>query len=328
MNFDIGELHPNTPHLFADLAELLLLVDYNGRTKLHANDLESLLITGAVNADELDEEDDADQADRSSADRHSRHDRQIEDVMTHLAYRAAVFGPTYPFIVQGESLELEAEPIGMQRIYRLLLACSRLRSFDGMGVRQRWAKAFSELGKMAMEGLVPPYALTRIFDANSSDRHNYYGTDLRAALRILGPDLGVLSINEVECDKAGPSGDAGFDLIASLNFQDGASTAYAILGQCGAQETGWPKKTLEAHSLNFRNYFQAQFDYPGVMFTPVCYRTATGEWVNNKSVNGILLADRGRMLQLIDLQKSLPKVVTEPWFISFEAELSAYSSPD
>lgn len=328
MNFEIGELHPNTPHLFADLAELLLLADYNGRTRLHVNDLESLLTTGAVNADELDEEEDADQAERSSADRHSRHDRQIEDVMTHLAYRAAAFGPAYPFTVQGETLVLEAAPAGLQRIYRMLLVCSRLRSFDGIGVRQRWAKAFAELGKVALEGLVPSYALTRIFDANSRDRQAYYGTDLRAALRILGPDLGVLSINESECDKAGPSGDAGFDLIASLNFQDGAATAYALLGQCGAQEIGWPKKTLEAHSLNFRSFFQVQFDYPGVMFTPVCYRTATGEWVDNKSVNGILLADRGRILQLIDLQKSLAHVISEPWFVAFETELIEYSSPD
>jgi hypothetical protein len=40
MTFKIGEVHPNTPHLFADLVELLLLVGYERRDYIHKNDLE------------------------------------------------------------------------------------------------------------------------------------------------------------------------------------------------------------------------------------------------------------------------------------------------
>ena len=56
MTFEIGELHPNSPHLFADLAELLLLANHNGRKFLHLNDLESLLNAGSISADEIDED--------------------------------------------------------------------------------------------------------------------------------------------------------------------------------------------------------------------------------------------------------------------------------
>lgn len=112
-------------------------------------------------------------------------------------------------------------------------------------------------------------------------------------------------------------------MVALIDFDDGAATSFAVLGQCGAQETGWPKKTLEAHSLKYRNYFQMQFDYPGVMFTPVCFRTSDGEWSDNQSANGIFLADRGRILKLLDLQNQWLNISQEQWFIDFETELGS-----
>ncbi len=324
MSFEIGEIHPNTPHLFADLAELLLLVGSIGRSSLHKNDLEELLNNGSISPEESDDEDEAEQeaseTNISTAERTGRIERQLEDAFTQLDYRANALSDYYPFTVEGELLVLKDALSEKHRVYRLLLACSRLRSFGRKGLPQRWAKNFAKLSKIAMEALVPTMAETRIFDANSDDRRDYYSTDLRIALTKLGNDLGVLVINEVECNNAGSSGDAGFDLIATIKFDDGAATNFALLGQCGAQESGWPSKTLEAHSINLRHYFQAQFDYPSVMFTPVCYRAATGEWVNNKCANGILLADRLRILSLIEAHNQWAVLVQLPWFNEFEQE--------
>lgn len=327
MTFDIGELHPNSPHLFADLAELLLLVNHNGRKFLHLNDLESLLNAGSISADEIDEDEEADQSEKSSADQNSRRDRQLEDVFTQLVYRSAALAGFYPFTVDRDRIEL-IEPLSDdQRIYRLLVACSRLRSFGKKGLAQGWARHFSELSSAALKGLVPAHAQTRIFDAHSQDRKTYYGNKLSDALIKLGDDLGVLSVNHDECAKAGTStGDGGFDLVAWIDFADGGATNYAVLGQCGAQETGWPKKTLEAHSLHARNYFQMQFDYPGVMFTPVCYRNSDGAWASNKTTNGILLADRIRILNLVKSDSSIKKIVNCAWFASFESEFSEFKS--
>lgn len=323
-SFEIGDLHPNTPHLFADLAELLLLVGYNGRSRLHANDLEALLTGQGINSDEIDEEYEEDQALATSAERSSRHERQIEDVMGQLAYRAGSFGNSYPFSVMGSTLALNPTLSDPQRLYRLLVACSRLRSFGLGGLPQRWAKTFTKVARIAMEGLAAGTAVTRIFDANSDDRNGYYGTDLREALKVMGNDLAVLSVNEDECNKASSSGDGGYDLISVLAFDDDAVTNYAILGQCGAQETGWPGKTLEAHAINCRHYFQMQMDYPSVMFTPVSYRGATGEWVDNRCANGILLADRRRILHLIDARQGLADIVAAQWFVDFELEFEQF----
>ena len=324
MSFEIGELHPNSPHLFADLAVLLLLLSYKGRSYIHSNDLESLITSSDINSDEIDEEKDEQAEERSSAERHSRADRQIEDVLSQLEYRAKAFGDSYPFTVSGQKLKIKPSLNESHRVYRLLVSCSRLRSFNKAGIPQNWARVFARVAKIAMAGLASQSAVTRIFDANSDDRRDYYGTDLREALKVLGRDLAVLKVNEDECNKASSSGDAGYDLVSVLSFNDGAATHHALLGQCGAQETEWPKKTLEAHPINCQHFFQMQLAYQSVMFTPVCYRNTTGEWVNNKCTNGVLLVDRLRAIHLIGIQAAFADLSTQSWFIDFETKFGQF----
>jgi hypothetical protein len=332
MDFVIGEMHPNTPHLFADLAELVLTTGYNGRKTLHKNHLLNILETGNVSPDELDQEDEAeieaDSTGQSSAEKSDRRERQLEDVLTQLAYRFRALSNYYPFSFDGDELILldNDQLTDKQRVYRLLLACSRLRSFDNKnGIHQHWAKAFANLSKAAICGLLPRHAVVRIFDANSDDRKNYYSTDLRKALRILGRDLGI-EVRDKECDRSSPSGDAGLDIVAVVNFDDGASISYALLGQCGAQETGWPKKTLEAHPIKFRHLFNMPFDYPSVMFTPVCFRASNGEWVDNQCTNGVLMVDRERILKLLDLENRWEEIVSSPWFQDFEDKFNTINA--
>jgi len=325
--FNIGELHPNTPHLFADLVELLLLIGYNGRKKLHSNDIEYLLINKVLSPEELDEEIEEEMRHIASATKLARRDTQIEDIMTHLTYRARAFDSWYPFFISKDSLEIFDNLSAKHRLYKLLLACSRLRSFGREGgIPQRWARSFTKVSKLALQSLAPAKATTKIFDANSDDRRDYYGTNLRDALKILGKDLAVLDINKKICETVEPSGDGGFDLISNLLFDDGATVNFSLLGQCGAQEKEWPSKTLEAHSIKLRHYFQVQYDYPCVMMTPVCYRNSDGSWVDPGATNATLLADRGRMLQLIDDDVLVETTVSESWFSEFEQQFSEYTT--
>lgn len=328
MRFKIGDIHRNTPYLFADLAELVLLVGYNGRRSLHKNDLESLVNNNGISFEELDEEEDADiEFEGSGAEKNDRLERQLEDVLTQIDYRSKALAHYYPFVVRGESIMLKSNLTKKQKVYKFLLACSRLRSFDKAGIAQLWAKAFTEISKIAMKGLLPNNAEIRIFDANSNDRKAYYTHSLKEALKRLGNELAV-EVNNAECDKAGTSGDAGLDIVALINFDDGAKTSYAILGQCGAQETAWPRKTLESHSMRYRAYYQILFDFPNVMFTPVCYRTADGNWWNTQAATGVLLLDRIRILKLIEMQNRWEEIVDSVWFQGFEEAIETVVSPD
>lgn len=325
--FEVGEIHPNTPHLFSDLAELLLLTNQIGRSFIHKSDLESLLSHGAISTDEIDEEADAeeeaDKTGKSSAERLSRNEKQLDDLFSQLSYREKTLTEYYPFSISGEELHKNDHISEKTKIYRFLVACSRLRSFPGPGISQKWAKFFTDLCKIALGGLLPIDAEIRIFDANSNDRRTYYSPDLRQALKKLGDDLKVRVIHE-ECDRQSPSGDHGIDLVAIVRFDDGAQSNFAILGQCASQETGWPTKTLESHPISLRDIYSIQMDIPSVLFTPIAYREATGELVNNRWANGILLLDRGRILYLIGKQNKWQEIVTKPWFIEFESDLEGF----
>ena len=234
----------------------------------------------------------------------------------------------YPFQVTGEEISINDEISEKQSVYQFLVACSRLRSFNRSGIPQKWAKHFTELCKIALQGLVPNHAEVRIFDANSDDRRTYYSTNLREALKKLGEDLGVLWINQDECNRENPSGDKGIDLVATVKFSDGSTTNFAILGQCGAQESEWPSKRLEASPIQLRNFFQFQFDYPNTMFIPLCYRNSDGGWGNNFNANAVLLIDRLRILYLIEKQNNWNEVVNSEWFKSFKDEFNEFMKRD
>ena len=322
MSFRIGEIAPNTPHLFADLAELLVLVDPNGRGWIHKNDLLDWRNFADISIEEIDQEIEVLDAIDSDAFRNNIKESQLDDLWTQLEFRAGAMRQYYPFTVQGDKLHI-CETLDIRhRAYRLLLACSRLRSFDNAGgIRQRWAKSFAKLSRLALQGLTPSHSNIRIFDANSDDRREYYSTDFRKALLKLAQDLSFKP-NEEECRGAGSSGDGGIDLVGLVDFGDGAIGNFAIVGQCGAQEKEWPSKRLEASPVNFRHYMQVLFDWPSIMFTPVCYRSATGEWADNRSTNGVLLADRFRMLIMLDKANAWNTLANTDWLSAFEKEFS------
>ncbi|WP_425317551.1 hypothetical protein [Pseudomonas nitroreducens] len=323
--FEVGDFLPNTPHLFADLVELLAFVKLDGKSSIHKNDVISLRQAGVTGAEEVDEEEKETAQLGYGAAKIDRIESQLEDTWTNLKYRESAFKDDYPFVIQGDEIRLKEQLTSRQRVYRLLTCCSRLRSFKkSKGAAQRWAKAFTNTCQVSMKGLVPAHASVRVFDANSDDRQSYYGTDLRNALKILGKDLGVLSINESECNSASASGDGGLDLVSVATESDGATTSFALLGQCGAQETNWPSKTFEAHAFAMRNFYQIQFDYPTIMFTPVCYRNADGAWVSNKPSNGVYLADRLRILSLIKKHTHIYQITQSDWFKNFEKELKSF----
>lgn len=319
VHFKIGDLHPNSPHLFADLAELLVLTSPNTPKTIYKSNLETLIKQGKIHSEELDEiltfeEDEAE----THADVSDKISRQTDDIWSQLEYREQTFEEFYPFAVESNHLKLKSENFtGSQKLYILLLACSRLRSFDqSSGVRQHWAKNFTNLSKEAMSGLAPVGADIKIFDANSDDRRNYYGTNLRHAFEKLGEDLSLIHVNKAECQKESTSGDGGLDIVAIYNFNDNALASHAIFGQCGAQETEWPSKTLEAIPEVFIHLFQYQVYPTSVMFTPVCYRNSDGSWVRNKETNKVLLLDRYRILSLTK-QDNIPNIIETDWFRDF-----------
>lgn len=298
--FEAGEVQIRTPHLAADLLELLISIDYFGKQRVSKNDALSAFVNFECSPEELDEivaEEDDDNIVTNKNERNSKLERQIEDIWSQLSYRDKAFDFFYPFNVENEQISINSSLKNEQKYYLFLLACSRLRSFKAKGICQKWAKLFTEIAKNCLINLLPESAIVKIFDANSDDRKSYYSTDLRQAVRKLCADLGA-RIHEDECQRLSSSGDAGIDLVGIVPFNDNLYSNFAILGQCACQEKNWPSKTIEAHQLNIQHLI-SQFHSINAVFIPISYRDSDGAWVNNKHTNLCLLVDRLRILKTL-----------------------------
>lgn len=304
MAFEIGQLEASSAHLLADLIELIAALGLDGRAAYRPDDVASII------------EGQPDFADNEPRDLGA----SIKGAWPQLEYRAGKLNAAYPFTVRGGALRTRARPAPVGRIYRFLLACSRLRSFE-RSRRTAWAASFTRLSREVLVQLMPGWADVRVFDANSDDRRNYFGTDLREALLILGRDLAT-TVHESECRAQEAAGDAKIDLVAVAKWGDPGFGLHAILGQCAARETEWPSKKLEAHPVGLRAMFSFLNDPVNALFIPVLYRDTNGAWITQTPASGCLLIDRLRILYLLNRRGRLTQLVAEPWFQAFEQEFN------
>jgi len=303
MVFQVGQLEASSAHLLADLIELIAALSLDGRAAYRPDDITSII---------RDQPDFEDHEPRNL-------DASIDEAWPQLEYRGGKLGNAYPFTIRDGALRTRARLAPPARIYRFLLACSRLRSFERPR-RAAWAESFTRLSREVLLQLMPQWAEVRIFDANSDDRRNYFGTDLRKALLILGRDLATAMVNEAECAAQDAAGDAKIDLVAVAKWDDPGSGIHAILGQCAARETEWPRKRLEAHPASLRGLFSFLSDPVNALFIPVLYRDTNGAWIMQTPGSGCLLVDRLRMLYLLNKRGGLTQLVGEQWFQTFEQD--------
>lgn len=316
MAFEVGLTHRRTPHLVADLLELVLLTKFSGVEYLAKASISDFLSREAIHPEELDDID----AGAGDAERNDAVTLWVEDIWKQLKYRDSTFKDNYPFDVDGNLITLNPVQNDGMRVYKLLLVCSRLRSF-AQTYRVLWAKYFTNLSSFALKSIVKDEMIVRIFDANSDDRREYYGVDLRDALVKLGGDLNLHKIDQEECRSQSSSGDYGIDLVAHYPIGDKAAGTFVLLGQCGAQEKEWPSKRFEGHPIALSLAYTFMIQPLHSLFIPLCYRDSTGKWENGSKVVGCLLFDRNRILNLLTKRPDLNDVVNSPWFLDFEEKL-------
>ena len=119
-SFNIGELQVGTPHLMADLAELLLLLDFNGRKTIHRNELSSIISQEAISVETIDA-DLLDEARESDAESHDALERKIDFIWSQLEYRESSLNDAYPYIVDGDELIMLETLTDVQKIYCFLI---------------------------------------------------------------------------------------------------------------------------------------------------------------------------------------------------------------
>lgn len=323
MSFDIGEYHTRATHLYADLIETLLMVGYEEKKSIYIRNSDTLLSGGDLSPEELDYFSELQEID-DEATKQEVLSELNEDCLNTLEFRLSTYGEDYPFYIKGGALFLKDDLTPSHFIYFLLLACSRLRSFE-LTIRQKWSGYFTEASKIALESIMPKSGDVKIFDANTDDRRNCFHTDYRKALKELGKMIGASATIEKACDEESSSGDGGLDLVGIFNYNNDAAPGYfVVFGQCAAQEKNWPSKVFEAHPLSFSNFFALHIEPLNTVFIPICFRKADGTWVQGSKVNGCVMHDRKRIMMLLKdhHSKSLTEITSSEWLSDFKNDLS------
>lgn len=316
MSFNIGPITKSSSHLLSDLIEILVALDYFKKGNASKNDIEDVLNQTPIAAEELTDELNKEETEDGST-RQNRYESNIDDAWFMLNNRSQIYNDLYPFTIVDEAIELKSDLNKSHYIYMLILFCSRLKSFNGSGIRQRWAKYFTQICKFAMSGIAPPNSIIRIFDANSDDRRNHYHTNLKIAIKMLATEMAVL-IQEQFLEQESTSGDLGIDIVAIYQFADGTHTGnFVMFGQCGAQGENWPTKNFECHPDKFRAIFSSYSAIISTMFTPADYRLADGEWIKISNISGGTVIDRRRIINLLCNSKTVTSVLEDPSFLAF-----------
>lgn len=303
--FTPGVVH-TAPHLLADLAELVVLLEKGQWRSVSKSDIRTIALREMPYDSEVIDEQEL-QIQATNRNEYDPEAELLEDCWTQLEYRAGEFANCYPFKVQGSELCFEKRGPMKKRdmLYAFLLICSRLKSFSGSGVKsgfvQRAAGAFVSVCRQVLVELSSVKAEVRIFDAHSSDRKSYYGNKLKDAIKILAKDMCAMSLNHAIIDDIDDrdSGDEGIDLVSIDGLGRSSSGSIVILAQCAARETGWPQKRLEGHPITIDRIIITQSSPLHILFTPVCYHAANGSWVDSGSTTGTVVIDRVRIVSIL-----------------------------
>jgi len=300
----IGRVAHTRPHLLADTVEVAIAFgDYSSMSQ---NDILSLMKQSPradsellpSDVEDLDDDDNPDGMDGTEIS--ARDAGYIEECFRQMQYREETIGDLYPFKVDGELITYKAPTSELGRLYLLLLACSRSRTFKVKGAPQRLADCFEEICARCLTGMISPFGTTLMFGPNSPERGTTFAGGLTAALPKLAKLMGMGLKTGWE-KNFGTSGDASIDLVGIYNFDDSASGFKVVIGQCAAMEDekDWMKKRQEAQ-LSFRSgSFSYLVEPDAILFVPACYRQPDGEWINSDFVSNVVTIDRVRIMKIL-----------------------------
>lgn len=299
---DYGRLEASRSYLFADAVEIYCAFDRKG--PVSETDIFSLLTSSIRSSDELlnfgdNDLDDNDYDDSlTSAEITETEQLLVSNCLEQLEFRRTAFKTIYPFTLEEGLLCPKSVVSDIHRLYLLLLAAARSRTFKKRGFPQKIAGEFETICKQALAELMPKSARTVTFAANSEDRRELFGTDLRNALPALAKFMGMDMAPCWQSEDISSSGDAKIDLVGVQQLDDLEGGWHVFLGQCAAQEdeNNWEAKRSEADFAYHQATFHSKVPSTPVLFVPGCFRKANGAWAKPDKTSAVILMDRLRIL--------------------------------
>ncbi|MEO1639888.1 MAG: hypothetical protein AAFU41_11660 [Pseudomonadota bacterium] len=303
--FELGRIEATREHLFADTLETSIA--FGAEETISLTDSIGLLNSSPKSQDELLNAEDEDLDDNDFPDDlgepeiSGRLQGYAENAFRHMEYRSAILGDAYPFEIKAEVLSLRPVLSASHKLYLLLLACARTRSFRSTkGMTQRIADCFEEISAECLRVMISPHGKVYMFGPSSDDRKNIFGSALATALPVLARKMGM-DMAPRWAAPAGASGDGKIDIIGVYDFGDTAQGYKVVVGQCASMEDekNWQKKRQEADLATKTGTFHFLVCPTPTLFFPSFYRSSNGDWINPDMVSGVIPIDRYRILKTI-----------------------------
>lgn len=232
--------------------------------------------------------------------RQTKIDNLYRQVFDQITMREQLLGCLYPFVKNGNRLQLKARQTSRMRLYIFFLMCSHLGSLSKKN-RVILTKDFERIGKSTASSLYPQHKAI-IF--GTSDR--YRKGNLKTRLQKLTSDINA-KLDPEFSPSPHNNGDAGLDIVAwqKISPNETATHLPLALFQCGCAENieTAQDKQYECSLEKWYRKLHHIVAYPH-MITPLCTRENSGSWYKQCDVTTVWI-DRIRLMWILSKKSDL-----------------------
>lgn len=225
----------------------------------------------------------------------------LADAWRQLAWRQRAFGAAYPFAVDVAegTLEVLANLSEIQTGYVWLLLCSSLPYVEATH-RKPLTDGFERVSHAALRHTFFPPAQVKLFGKATSA---YAGQSKSERMAQLGKDLGGRPRIGPDTFRPHDSGDGGIDIVVWRSLDnEHAENQITALAQCACSRDKWESKQVEMSASRLTKILYPTTPWVEVMCIPFCFRDNTGTWAVDSAVNSVVLFDRLRLVNALDVE--------------------------
>ncbi|MBS1941154.1 MAG: hypothetical protein JST38_09775 [Bacteroidetes bacterium] len=224
----------------------------------------------------------------------AKSDELCQRIFEYLNYRAASYGPSYPFSIDNKSLVRCSALNGRQRLYVYCLMCSSLHYFPDH--KNVLTSEFEDVSRSVLQSVAGPRMKVLRFGKNTSHSADFSG-NIAKKIRDLAAAMGELSTVQDGDYPNTSTGDDGLDLVAIDHYGDNLGSRLSLFAQCKCSPT-WHESVHSSSYSAWNQKIKIRCPNVNVAMIPFCMRGADGSWHRPTLISGFMLIDRQRLIAL------------------------------
>lgn len=221
-------------------------------------------------------------------------DDQLSDVLNQISWRVHAFQEWYPFELDPHSgvMETKAELTPQQKRYISLLVCGNLPFFKST-THKELTDFFEIVSGEVLQEIWPLSGKTLTVGKNNTALAGSKSERMNTLGKMIGADPNVKDTDF----RKGDRGDGGIDMAAVIEMDSFEHrNIVSALAQCACSRSDWAPKHSEITNTKLRFLFPISVPWVEMLFTPISFRSNSGNWAVRGDVPGVTLVDRLRIV--------------------------------